>query len=259
VDAAALVAVGVAVGILIGVTGSSGVALTVPALSYMGYTYQQSVGASLLVDLIASASALLIYIRAGDVDWRYALVLGAGAAAGAQLGSHLAVRSPERPLEILFAASSLYFAYTSIRNSASNIDRGLLPPVRRFFASIGPRARRTVIALSSIAIGVMSGLVGASGGIMFAVAISSMSDMPIRKVVGTAMAAMALSALSGALAYIYLGVTDVVAAIVVGISALLGGYVAARLAHRVSQRHIYTALAVLFVAVAVLELAKAIS
>ncbi|AEA12176.1 hypothetical protein TUZN_0685 [Thermoproteus uzoniensis 768-20] len=52
---------------------------------------------------------------------------------------------------------------------------------------------------------------------------------------------------------------DIVAAIVVGASTPLGGCPAARLAHRVPQRRIHTALAVLFAAVAMLELAKAVS
>lgn len=258
-DTALLVALGVAVGVLMGLTGSSGVALTVPALSYMGLTYQQSVGASLLVDLVASLSTLAVYLNAHDVDGRYAAMLGLGALAGAQLGSHVAVRAPEPPLEILFAASSFYFAYTSLGNAVSGSDKGLLPQIRSRIGELRPRARRMAAVLSSVGIGLITGLIGASGGIMFAVVISAISDMPIRKVVGTATAAMALSALGGATAYFYLGQLNIWVALVVGSSALVSGFAAARLAHKIHPRLVYLALSALFTIVAILELLRALS
>ncbi|MEL9989810.1 MAG: sulfite exporter TauE/SafE family protein [Thermoproteus sp.] len=256
-DAAALIALGIAVGLLMGLTGSSGVALTVPALSYMGYTYQRSVGVSLFVDFLSSLTTLAVYLKAKDVDGRYALALGAGAVLGAQLGSHVAVRTPEPPLEVLFALSSLYFAYTSLKNGMSGSDRGLAPTVRSIVLTLRPRARRALLLASSVGVGVLTGLIGASGGIMFMVIISALSDMPIRKTVGTATASMALSALSGFLAYSYLAKIDLSASVVIGASALVSGYMSARLAHEVPQRYLYFALAALFAVVAALELIRA--
>jgi hypothetical protein len=43
--------IGIAVGALTGITGSSGVLVVVPVLSYMGINFKTSVGTSLLVDV----------------------------------------------------------------------------------------------------------------------------------------------------------------------------------------------------------------
>lgn len=53
-----LILIGIAVGILTGVTGSSGVLIVVPALSLLGLSFQESVGSSLLVDVITTISVL---------------------------------------------------------------------------------------------------------------------------------------------------------------------------------------------------------
>lgn len=258
-NVAALIALGVAVGVLVGLAGSSGVAVTVPALSYMGLTYQQSVGVSLLVDLMATASALAVYLKAHDVDYRYALVLGLGSIVGAQLGSHIAVMTPEPPLELLFAASSLYLTYTSLENAILGSDRGLLPRARGYLGALAPKSRRVLAIASSVGVGIATGLVGASGGVMFAAVLSAVDDMPIRKTVGTAATAMALSATGGVVAYFYLGQFDLSTALIVGASALASGFAAARLAHIVRTRALYSALSVLFATTAVLEVLKALA
>ncbi len=171
---------GIAVGVMIGFTGSSGVAPTVPAPSYMGLAYQQSVGASLFVDLTATFSTLAVCLGLRDVYERYAIALGLGATAGAQLGSHVAARAP-KPLFCL-----------STRRSIS-------PTPRRIWIRQGafaPRSGTSTRANSRIT-------ASSYGGIehkhrrthgphrrqlrrMFTVVLSAISDMHIRKIAGMA-------------------------------------------------------------------------
>jgi len=58
-----LILIGISVGILTGITGSSGVLIVVPALSYLGLSYYDSIGSSLLVDVITTLSVIFVYFK----------------------------------------------------------------------------------------------------------------------------------------------------------------------------------------------------
>ncbi|MFB6489746.1 MAG: TSUP family transporter [Thermoproteus sp. AZ2] len=137
----AIALLGLAAGALVGLTGSSGVAVVVPALTYMGFSFQRAVAASLAVDVLATSLAVAVYLRAGYVDMGAAAIMGAAAVAGALLGSHIAVRLPGAPLQLAFAASSAYFAYTSIINAKRGSDVGLMPLVRSMMRRLPTPAR----------------------------------------------------------------------------------------------------------------------
>jgi uncharacterized membrane protein YfcA len=79
----ALVLIGVAVGALTGITGSSGVLIVVPALSYLGLSFKDSIGSSLLVDVITTTSVIYVYFTHRNVDVKKAVLIGLGAVLGA--------------------------------------------------------------------------------------------------------------------------------------------------------------------------------
>lgn len=102
-----LILIGIAVGILTGVTGSSGVLIVVPALSLLGLSFQESVGSSLLVDVITTISVIIAYMRNQNVDVKLSLLLGIGAVIGAQVGARVALSVPQEPLEAIFAVFAI--------------------------------------------------------------------------------------------------------------------------------------------------------
>ena len=73
-----VVALGLVIGVLLGLLGGGGSILTVPALVYgAGEPLARAVPASLLVVGISAATALLPRLRGGQIRWRIALVFGA--------------------------------------------------------------------------------------------------------------------------------------------------------------------------------------
>ncbi len=90
----------------------------------------------------------------------------------------------------------------------------------------------------SIPVGILTGIIGTSGGIMFIFIIIVLFSMKAQDMVGTATLPMLLSALSGTAGYIIIGHIDYMAAIIIGVVALISGYYFSILAHKLDQKYI---------------------
>ncbi len=91
-----LVIIGVAAGMLSGFVGVGGGIIIVPALMWaLGFTQHQATGTSLAILLLpVGILAVYNYHRAGNIDWRAAIIIGATFVVGAYFGSQfsLAIR-----------------------------------------------------------------------------------------------------------------------------------------------------------------------
>jgi len=245
-----LVLIGIAVGALTGITGSSGVLIVVPALSYLGLSYYDAIGSSLLVDVITTTSVIFVYFRHGNVDYKISLLLGLGAIVGAQIGSKIALATPERVLEGAFTMFTAYMAYISFKRSRN-------PQLNIKNLKLG-KASYIVAIIFSMIIGVVTGTLGASGGIMFIAVMMLLFSIDIKRMIGTATLAMLLSATSGTTAYIMAGRTDIFASVVIGLIALISGYYFAKIANKMASKYIYMFLGSVFVITSISELLKVI-
>jgi len=69
-----LILIGIGVGALTGIAGSSGVLIVVPALSYLGLSFKSAVGSSLLIDVITTISVVIVYLKNKNADFRISAV-----------------------------------------------------------------------------------------------------------------------------------------------------------------------------------------
>jgi uncharacterized membrane protein YfcA len=103
-EAAFLLVLGFAAGVLAGLFGVGGGVLFVPALVLVGGLSQVGAEAtSLLAILPTVAAGTWRQWRYGNVRWRIALLLGLGAVAGVEAGVRVAQSLPEEHLRRLFA------------------------------------------------------------------------------------------------------------------------------------------------------------
>ncbi|MEM0157711.1 MAG: sulfite exporter TauE/SafE family protein [Thermoplasmataceae archaeon] len=252
-DILILIIVGVAVGALTGMTGSSGVLVVVPALGLMGFTFQRSVGASLLVDVITTSIVIYVYLRKHSIYVRSGITMGLGAIIGAQIGSRVAVSVSQLPLEIGFVALTAILSFQMYRRAFGKPDE------RKGVHVSMPEIRALMLAFGlSIPVGFLTGTIGTSGGIMFIGITMLLFTIPAQKMVGTATLAMLLSALSGTVGYASLGLIDFTAAAVIGVASLASGSGFSYLAHRTSEKGIYAAIGTVFLVVIFVELFKII-
>lgn len=106
-----VVLTGALVGVLVGLTGTSG-AFIIPTLVYVfGLSQLRAQGTSLFIALIPLWIApLWSYARAGNVNWRLGATLAAGLALGAFVGGRFAQQLPQTLLRRGFAVVLLIMA-----------------------------------------------------------------------------------------------------------------------------------------------------
>ena len=211
------VALAVVVGISLGLLGGGGSILTVPLLAYVaGMAPKHAIATSLLVVGVTSAIAAVTHARAGRVRWRIALLFGLVAMAGAYAGGLVARFIPGPVLLAAFAVIMIAAGLAMLRGrkdrTGSDTDQPL-PVVR--------------IAALGMAVGLISGLVGAGGGFLLVPALALLAGLPMPIAVGTSLVVISMQSFAGFAGHLASEQIDwrlaafVTAAAVVG--ALVGG------------------------------------
>jgi len=86
----ALVLIGVFTGVVTGLTGASGVIVVVPLVNLlMNFSMHESIGTSLMVDIIAPLAISYTYYRHGNINIRSGVWIAIGSIFGAQVGATL--------------------------------------------------------------------------------------------------------------------------------------------------------------------------
>lgn len=100
----ALVLIGVAAGVLSGFVGVGGGIIIVPALMWaLGFTQHQATGTSLAVLLLpVGILAVWNYHKAGNLDWRAAMIIAATFVVGGYFGSKLSLSLPPATVKKVF-------------------------------------------------------------------------------------------------------------------------------------------------------------
>ncbi|WP_297214881.1 sulfite exporter TauE/SafE family protein [Thermoplasma sp.] len=246
-----LILIGISVGALTGITGSSGVLIVVPALSLMGLTFQDSVGTSLLVDVITTSTVIYVYFRNKNIAIAPALIMGLGALLGTQIGIRIAISVSETPLEIAFSILTMALAVQMFRRA-----RGHGINIKEKKSADNTRSHFLLAFLLSIPVGILTGTLGTSGGIMFIGILMLLFSLSAQKMVGTATLAMIFSALSGSAGYIIVGRISLLDAAIIGSISLISGYFFSTTANKIRESLVYEAIGSIFVIVVIVEIMK---
>jgi hypothetical protein len=241
-----MVLVGIIAGGITSLVGASGVMVVVPGLNMgFGLTVQQAIGTSLMVDVIASAAVSFTYFRHGNMDVGRGLWIALGSVAGAQLGASFAAGLPEHRLGGAFGVFLVIFGVVMWWRGFNTEALASRVTIR---STPVPEWQRIVIAVGlGFLLGVVSGVLGAGGGVMVLLVLILVLDFPLHKAIGTSTLIMAITALSGAVGHALRGNVDLVAGLVVGVGTVIGGVAGARFANRMSERVLGRAIAVVFI------------
>jgi uncharacterized membrane protein YfcA len=257
---------GLAVGLILALTGAGGGILAVPLLVFgtqIGVAQAGPIGL-MAVGMAASLGAIL-GLRAGVVRYRAALLVAIAGMLFSPAGLWLARRIDNRWLSVLFALTLLYVALNTFRKTrgvaaaphakprAPVCVRGL--DTGRF---IWTRPCARALALSGSVAGLLSGLLGVGGGFVVVPALQRYTDLAMQPAVATSLAVIALisaagvatSAASGALAWSI--------ALPFSAGALAGMLGGRSLSKRLSGAHLQIAFAAVSAMVAVGMIAKAL-
>lgn len=219
---AAIIAGSLLIGISLGVLGGGGSILTVPILVYLaGMETKEAIATSLFVVGVTSAAGVVSHARAGRVRWRTGLLFGLAGMTGAYAGGRVAEFIPGTVLLIAFALMMIATAAAMIRGR-----RGKPKQVHHELPVVH-------VLLDGIAVGLVTGLVGAGGGFLVVPALALLGGLPMAVAVGTSLLVISMKSFAGLAGYLASVHVDwglaaiVTAAAVVG--SLVGGLVAGRI------------------------------
>lgn len=242
-----MVLIGLLAGAATGLSGASGVMIVVPLLTMvLQLPVKTAIGTSLMVDVIASLGISYTYFRHGNIDLASGVWVALGSVAGAQLGSLLAVGISEGGMSGAFGAFIGVAGIMMLTGRTSLPER--LSKTEAAGLHLPNRALQSLVAAAiGLALGLVTGIMGAGGGVMILLVLLLVFHLPLHKAIGTSTLVMAITATSGALGYGLRGSISLWAGFLVGAGAVLGGVLAARFANRVSEEVLSRALGGIFV------------
>ncbi|AUW94435.1 MAG: sulfite exporter TauE/SafE family protein [Sulfobacillus thermotolerans] len=230
--------VGILTGALTGFSGGSAFVIVVPFLTQVWHTpVRMAVGSSLAVDVLTSIVVAVGYARNRAVDLGNAWPLLGAAILGPQLGAMLSHVLPTWWLTAIFVVALLFMGINFLQHGWRNIP--LMPepgaqgkierPTRRGGQALG-------VLAAGLAVGTVTGLIGASGGVLYLLVLIYGLGMPLRTAVGTAIVIMAVSATSGVGAYVWRSEIAWGPAVLLGGVSMISGYTMARFVQKVPER-----------------------
>ena len=254
---------GLGTGFVLGLLGSGGSIIALPALVYLLHVEPKSaIAMSLGVVAVTATLAALNHVRQGNVDLKVALVFASFGALGTFTGTRLGMAIPAVVQLSLFALVMYAAAWRMQRKPAVLSSPAAAPTLSadgtlamggcpHYFSPC-----MAYIALAGVSVGLLTGVVGVGGGFLIVPALVLLSGVPMKRAVATSLAIVAANSsvdFAG-----YLGSVAISWNIMAGFAAVtvLGSIAGARFSSRLSQASLKRSFAWFLVVVATYILFK---
>ncbi len=239
-------ALGILVGILMGLTGAGGGILSVPLLVFfLHLTVAEAAPIALCAIALASCIGAMLGLKNKILRYKAAGLMALFVLALSPLGLWLASHIPNAPLQILFSLILLYVSIRLLRQAHNDIkgipEENRKPPPCLMNHAVGklhwtlPCARALMFA-GSIA-GLLSGLLGVGGGFIIVPALKRYTDLPIKSIVATSLGVLAIVTGGGAIFSALSGSLNVFMAAPFALAALGGLLLAQLFGRKLSGPH----------------------
>lgn len=253
---------GISTGILLGLLGSGGSIVTIPALVYLlGVHPKSAIALSLGIVSITATISAINHFRSGNVNLKVAAIFGLCGMLGTYTGTKLGILMPVVLQLGLFALVMYAAAYR------------MLKPRRRFgpvgadvvrnapeiaLHAEGLPAQLGYVALLGLAVGLLTGMVGVGGGFLIIPALVLFSGIPMKQAVGTSLAIVAVNSGTGFTGY--LGVVPVDYALMGTFTAvaIAGSFMGAKISHHISPDNLKRGFGIFLAIVATYILIKSV-
>jgi uncharacterized membrane protein YfcA len=184
------------VGLALGMLGGGGSILAIPIFVYvLGFGAKEAIAMSLAVVAATSLVGAARHMQAGNINLRVALVFGPVAMAGTYLGARFAVFFSGSAQLAMFAVIILASAVFMLREPKSRRRSEPLAVRRPWLALV-------LVIAEGLIVGLISGLVGVSGGFIIVPALVLVLGIPMKEAVGTSLLVIALKSFTGFLGYL---------------------------------------------------------
>ena len=239
---------GLGAGLGTGFAGMSAAAVISPMLiTFLDMDAYQAVGVALASDVLASAVSAWTYGRNKNLDVKNGLVMMLTVLLFTMIGSWIASLLP----------SATMGSFSVFMTMLLGVKFLVKPVMTTREAMLGVSARKRVIqsVLCGVIIGFICGFVGAGGGMMMLLILTSVMGYELKTAVGTSVFIMAFTALTGAASHFSLGgMPDTAVLLLCVFFTLLWAQIAARFANKARPETLNRATGAVLVALGVVIL-----
>lgn len=217
---------GIGAGLGTGFAGMSAAAVISPMLiTFLHIPAYEAVGIALASDVLASAASAYTYGKHKNLDIKNGLVMMATVLCFTLLGSWVSSLLPNTMMGGFSVFMTLLLGI-----------KFLIRPVmttKESMAAVSAKKRVLQSILCGMLIGFICGFVGAGGGMMMLLILTSVLGYELKTAVGTSVFIMSFTALTGSLSHFAIGgISDVACLIFCVLSTLLWAQIAARFANK---------------------------
>ena len=217
---------GMGAGLGTGFAGMSAAAVISPMLiTFLGMEPYMAVGIALASDVLASAVSAYTYGKNKNLDIRNGVIMMAFVLLFTVIGSYVSSLVPSNTMGGFSVCMTFLLGVKFLIKPVMNTKEGMKN------VSVGKRIVQSI--LCGIVIGFICGFVGAGGGMMMLLILTSVLGYELKTAVGTSVFIMAFTALTGSLSHFRIGgAPDITVLILCVVFTLFWARVAARFANK---------------------------
>lgn len=221
---------GLGAGLGTGFAGMSAAAVIAPMLiTFLDIPAYEAVGIALASDVLASGVSAYTYAKNKNIDIKNGLVMMAAVLAFTFIGSLVGSLVPDGTM-------GGFSTFMTLILGIKFIVRPVMAQGNAIEAK-SPTRRIVYAALSGSMVGFICGFIGAGGGMMMLVVLTSVLGYELKCAVGTSVFIMSFTALTGAVSHFVIGgMPDILSLAVCVISTLVFARLASILANKASPK-----------------------
>jgi len=251
---------GAITGIVLGLFGSGGSIIAMPALMYLlNVEAKSAIAMSMGIVAVTATFSGWDNWRRGNVNLKVAVMFGLFGVIGTYGGARLGVYTPVQIQLTLFALVMYAAAYKMLQRKKQ--------PAGQLATAGGPplpeekviSAHMGHIAAHGIGVGVLTGLVGVGGGFLIVPALVLLSGIPMKIAIGTSLVIVAAKSYSGFAGYVGAVPVDWTTMALFTTVTVAGSFIGTRIAHRFSQETLKRSFGIFLVFVASYILLKSVA
>ena len=239
---------GIGAGLGTGFAGMSAAAVISPMLiTFLGMEPYSAVGIALASDVLASAVSAFTYGKNKNLDIRNGLIMMMSVLAFTVVGSWVSSHVPGNTMGSFSTFMTLLLGVKFIVKPVMTTKESM--------GQVSARKRAVQSVVCGMVIGFICGFVGAGGGMMMLLILTSVMGYELKTAVGTSVFIMTFTALTGAVSHFAIGgAPDMWCLVFCVLSTLLWARIAARFANKARPETLNRATGVVLVILGVVIL-----
>ncbi len=264
-----ILALGLLIGLIMALTGAGGGVLAVPLLVFStGLAVQEVAPIGLLAVGLAAMLGAALGLRAGEVRYKAAMLMGTVGLLCSPLGFWTARQVDTRILGLAFAVVLMWVAFNAFRSSKNSLQNAIdappegaksnCPCIRNpatgRFIWTWPCAR-ALMASGAVA-GFLSGLLGVGGGFVLVPALQRFTNLSVQSVTVTSLAVISMVSAVGVLNSAGAGEFNVEIGVTFSAAAAVGMLGGRMISSKLPGPHLKKAFGLMCLVVAVLMIVK---